>query len=245
MESIKRCGLGGFNLKLRWFGHSAFELETEEKLRILIDPFISNNPASQVPVEELKADIIMVTHGHTDHFGDTMEIANRTGAVVIGNHETSVYLSKQGFETIGMNIGGSINIYNLKITMTNAQHSSDMDFIDEVGAGGSAAGYIIQLENGKRIYHAGDTGLFGDMKNVIGEIYNPDIALIPIGDTYTMGPETASIAVEWINPKTVIPIHYNTFPVIKQDPEEFAERVATKKPQVNVVILEPNQSYQE
>jgi len=232
-------------LKLRWFGHSAFELETEEKLRILIDPFISNNPSCPVPVEELKADVIMVTHGHADHFGDTMEIANRTGAVVIGNHEISVYLSKQGFDTIGMNIGGSISIYNLKITMVNAQHSSGMDFIEEMGPGGSATGYIIQLENGQKIYHAGDTGLFGDMKTIIGEIHKPDMALLPIGDTYTMGPETAALAVEWINPKIVVPIHYNTFPVIKQDPEEFVERVSVKNPEVKVVVLEPNQSYHE
>ncbi|MGC9517346.1 MAG: metal-dependent hydrolase [Methanomicrobiales archaeon] len=232
-------------MKLKWLGHSAFELETEEKLRLLIDPFISNNPACPVPVEELNADIILVTHGHADHFGDTMELANRTGAVVVGNHECSLYLSKQGFDTIGMNIGGSINLYNLKITMVNAEHSSDMDFIDEIGTGGSATGFIIELENGFKIYHAGDTGLFGDMKTIIGDIYKPDMALLPIGDTYTMGPDTAALAVEWINPKIVIPIHYNTFPVIKQNPHEFAEKVEMKKPEVEVVILEPNQSYSQ
>ncbi len=232
-------------MQIRWLGHSAFEITSDEDLKILIDPFISNNPVCPVTVEEVDADIICVTHGHSDHFGDAMEIANRTGAVIVANHEHSVFLSKQGLETVGMNIGGSIQIHNIKITMLNSNHSSDMDFIEEIGAGGSSCGYIIQLESGRKIYHSGDTGLFGDMKTVISDIYNPQIALLPIGDRYTMGPLEASMAVKWINPEIVIPMHYNTFPVIKQDPEEFARRVESINKETKVVILEPGEIYKE
>ncbi len=151
-------------MNITWLGHSAFLITTDENLRILIDPFISNNPLSPVTVEELYADVILVSHGHADHFGDTMEIANRTGANCSCNHELSVYLSKLGFETLGMNIGGTVNIQDIKITMVNSLHSSDMDFIEEVNAGGSAAGFILELENGRKIYHAGDTGIFSDMR---------------------------------------------------------------------------------
>lgn len=232
-------------MEIIWLGHSAFEIISDENLKILIDPFISNNPACPFKVEEIDADIICVTHGHSDHFGDTMEIANRTGAVVIGNHEHSLYLAKQGFETIGMNIGGTIKIHNIKITMVNSNHSSDMDFIEEMGVGGSACGFIIQLESGTKIYHSGDTGVFGDMKDVIRDIYKPQIALIPIGDRYTMGPREASIAAQWLDPDIVIPMHYNTFPVIEQDPEEFADRVESITKKTKVVILEPGQIYKE
>jgi L-ascorbate metabolism protein UlaG (beta-lactamase superfamily) len=232
-------------MNITWFGHSAFLITTDENLRVLIDPFISNNPASPVTVEELYADVILVTHGHADHFGDTMEIANRTGALVICNHELSVYLSKQGFETIGMNIGGSVKVQEIKITMMNSLHSSDMDFIDEVDAGGSAAGFILELENGRKIYHAGDTGIFSDMRNVISHIYQPNIALLPIGDRYTMGPYEAAIAAEWLNPEIIIPMHYNTYPVIEQNPLEYSDMVRKSNRNVEVVILEPGESYKE
>jgi len=231
-------------MEIRWLGHSAFQINYEN-LKVLVDPFISNNPVCQLKVEEVDADIICVTHGHADHFGDTMEIANRTGAVIVSNHEHSVYLAKQGFETMGMNIGGTVKIHNTKITMLNSIHSSDMDFIDEIGAGGSSCAYILQMENGRKIYHSGDTGLFGDMKMVIGDIYKPDIALLPIGDRYTMGPFEASIAAEWINPEVLIPMHYNTFPVIEQDGEEFKDMVELKNKDMKVVVLEPGQIYKE
>ena len=232
-------------MNITWFGHSAFLITTNENLRILIDPFISNNPVSPVTVEELYADVIMVTHGHQDHFGDTMELANRTGALVVSNHELSVYLSKQGFETLGMNIGGTVNVQDIKITMVNSLHSSDMDFIEEVNAGGSSVGFIIELENSRKIYHAGDTGIFSDMRYVINHIYNPDIALLPIGDRYTMGPVEAAIAAEWINPEKIIPMHYNTFPAIEQNALEYSDMVRKSNRDVEVIILEPGESYQE
>lgn len=230
---------------IKWLGHSAFQIITNEYLKILIDPFISNNPVAPVKVEELSADVIMVTHGHKDHFGDTMEIADRTGAVIVANHEESVYISQQGFEAIGMNIGGTIDLQDIQVTMVNSTHSSDMDFIQEIGAGGSSSGYIIKLENGRKIYHSGDTGVFGDMKTVIRDIYQPDIALIPIGDRFTMGPMEATIAADWLDPEIVIPMHYNTYPIIEQNPLEFADRVEKVNPNIKVVILEPGDDYEE
>ncbi|MDI3483478.1 MAG: hypothetical protein PWQ74_65 [Methanobacteriaceae archaeon] len=231
-------------MKLRWFGHSAFEIISEEETRILIDPFISNNPTCNIPVEELKADLIFVTHGHADHMGDAMEIADRNKALLVGTHELSVFFSKQGLESEGMNIGGSLKFDDIKVTMVDAKHSPDIDFTDEIIPGGSACGFIFQLEDGRRIYHAGDTGLFTDMKTVIGEIYKPNIALLPIGDRYTMGPEDAITAAKWISPQKVIPMHYNTFPVIEQDPTIFKETLE-KETSIKVIILGPGETYKE
>ncbi|PKL68635.1 MAG: metal-dependent hydrolase [Methanobacteriales archaeon HGW-Methanobacteriales-1] len=232
-------------MNLRWLGHSAFELITEENLKILIDPFISNNPSCTLPVEEMEADLICITHGHADHFGDALEIANRTSALVIANHEISIFFSRQGFETQGMNIGGSSQFHDIKITMVDAIHSSDIDFMEEITPGGKACGFIFELENGRKIYHAGDTSLFGDLKFVVGDFYKPDVALIPIGDRYTMGLKDASTAVKWISPQIVIPMHYNTFPVIEQDPEDFVDLVKNRIPNVEVIILNPGDTYTE
>ncbi len=245
MEHFKGSGYGVKTMNIKWLGHSAFLITTNENLRILIDPFISNNPTAPVTVEELYADVILVTHGHSDHFGDTMELINRTGALVVCNHELSIYLSRQGFETLGMNIGGTVQVQDINVTMVDAKHSSDFDFVDEVSAGGSAAGFIIELEDGKKLYHAGDTGLFSDMRNVISHIYSPQIAMLPIGDRYTMGPFEAAIAAEWIDPEIIIPMHYNTYPAIEQDPLNYSDLVRKSNRDVEVVVLNPGDSYKD
>ncbi|MBC7110997.1 metal-dependent hydrolase [Methanothermobacter thermautotrophicus] len=229
-------------MRIQWFGHSAFEI-TSSDTRILLDPFISNNPVCSTAVEEFEPDVICVTHGHADHLGDAMEIAERTGALLIANHELSVFFSRQGLESTGMNIGGKISIDGVGIRMVDAKHSSDIDFTEEVTSGGSACGFIIESREGK-VYHAGDTGLFADMRDVIGEIYRPDIALLPIGDRYTMGPEDAAVAAGWIKPEKVLPMHYNTFPVIEQNPEVFAELVERTSPRTEVVILDVGGFYE-
>jgi len=234
-----------FNLHIKWLGHSAFEIISDNDLKILIDPFISNNPSCTIPVEEIEADVILITHGHSDHFGDAMEIANRTGATLVGIHEISLFLSKQGFDAIGMNIGGSIQIQDIKITMLEAKHSSDIEFTEEFIPGGSATSFLLTLENGEKIFHAGDTSLFGDMETVIGNIYKPDIALLPIGDKFTMGPFEAAIAAKWISPKKVIPMHYNTFPVIEQNTAIFSNFIAQMTPDIEVIILNPGETYSE
>ncbi|MDR2966806.1 MAG: metal-dependent hydrolase [Methanobacteriaceae archaeon] len=232
-------------MQIKWFGHAAFEIISDEGVKILIDPFISNNPSCTTPVEEIEADFILISHGHTDHFGDSMEIANRTGATLVGNHEISLFLSKQGFDTIGMNIGGSIQIQNIKVTMLDAKHSAGIDFTEELISGGSASSFLLTLESGKKIFHSGDTGLFGDMETVIGNIYKPDIALLPIGDKFTMGPFEGAIATKWISPKKVIPMHYNTFPIIEQNTAIFSNFIAQMTPNIEVIILNPGEVYSE
>lgn len=230
-------------MKIRWLGHSAFSISTPNT-EILIDPFIRDNPACPVEIEDLTADIICVTHGHKDHFGDTVELAEENDATVICNHEHSVYLTQQELDTIGMNMGGTVNVEGITVTMVNAIHSSDMDFIEGIGPGGSSCGFILQLENGRRIYHAGDTSIFGDMERVIKNIYRPQIALLPIGDRFTMGITEASIAASWIRPEVIIPMHYNTFPVIEQNPKRFKELVELST-DTKVAILKPGETYQE
>lgn len=231
-------------MEIRWLGHSAFEIITEEGLNILIDPFISNNSACQIPVEEFNPDIILVTHGHSDHLGDAMELSNKNNVPVAAIHEISLFLSKQGINNIGVNIGGSFIYRGVKFTMLDAKHSSVLDIVEEPLPAGDAASFLITLEDGTKLFHAGDTGLFGDMKTIIGEIYKPDIALLPIGDKFTMGPFEAALATRWIDSKVAIPMHYNTFPPIEQDPSIYANFVSQLNPNIDVVILNPGEYFE-
>ena len=197
---------------ITWYGHACFKVDN-----VLIDPFVPN-PLCNLPFDEIMGgvDVIAVTHGHADHLGNTEDLAKSYNVPVVTNHEISVYLSEKGVNAVGMNIGGTIEINGAKITMVKAEHSSD---ISPTISGGVAAGFIIN----DRVYHAGDTGLFGDME-LIGEIYAPQIALLPIGGRYTMGIDEALVAIELIYPEIVIPMHYNTFPLIEVDVNEFVEK---------------------
>ncbi|MCX9015253.1 MAG: metal-dependent hydrolase [Candidatus Methanoperedens sp.] len=219
-------------MKLKFLGHSCFEL-TESK-NILIDPFISGNPAA--PGVELKPDIIAVTHAHSDHFGDTAELAVKHKCKVVSIHEISKYLGARGIPCEGMNKGGTITIDGVDFTMTEAVHSSSFRDFD----GGCPAGFVIRDKTS--VYHAGDTALFWDMK-LIKELYHPEIALLPIGDRYTMGIREAATAASWLNPKIVVPMHYGTYPSIKQSPQEFAERVLSLCDS-EVVILKPGEGFE-
>jgi len=217
-------------MHITWLGHSCILIEGKD--RIIIDPFLSGNPLASKKADEIDVDIVAVTHGHGDHLGDAIEIAKNAKMVAI--HELAQYASSKGIEAIGMNIGGSVVIKKTKITMVPAFHSSGIDASNFSFSGGNAAGFVIN--SGKTIYHAGDTCLFSDMK-LIAELYKPEIAFLPIGDTYTMGPREAAIAASWIKADITIPMHYNTFPVIKQDANEFKRLAEEKGAKVKILNI--------
>jgi L-ascorbate metabolism protein UlaG (beta-lactamase superfamily) len=220
--------------RIRWLGHSGFEIELANKI-LLIDPWLTGNPLAAVTASDIKkADIVCVTHDHGDHLGDAVEICKRTGAPFVGIYELGVYAEEQGVKNVvGINIGGTAKVKGISITMVQAFHSSTR---------GAPTGFVIKAEE-KTLYHAGDTGLFGDMK-LIGEIHRPDVALIPIGDYYTMGPREAAEAVKLIKPAVVVPMHYQTFPVLEPSAENFVKLVKEKAPKVKVVALKPGDTYQ-
>ncbi|MED3622733.1 metal-dependent hydrolase [Bacillus thermocopriae] len=222
-------------MKISYHGHSVVQIQTNGK-NILIDPFITGNGLTDLKTEEIKVDVILLTHGHNDHVGDTVALAKRNHALVVANHELATYLSWQGVNTHGMHIGGACQFEFGKVKLTQAFHGSSYTTENnELIYCGMPAG-ILFMSEGKTIYHAGDTGLFSDMK-LIGERHPIDVAFLPIGDNFTMGPEDAAYAAKLLQAKTVVPIHYNTFPPIQQDPYQFIEMLEDK----NGKVLEPGE----
>lgn len=211
-------------MKITYFGHSAFQIETNGTT-ILIDPFITGNPLAEpvVSAEDLMPDVILLTHAHGDHWGDTASLATRTGALVVATYEIVQYLATHHDHTNGspMNTGGSVAFGWGTVRLTNARHSSS--FPDGT-YGGTANGIILEAED-KCIYHLGDTALFSEMA-WIGEDYDVDVAMVPIGDRFTMGPKDATRAAQMIKPNLSIPVHYNTFPLIEVDPHAWADDMA-------------------
>ncbi|MBP2000901.1 L-ascorbate metabolism protein UlaG (beta-lactamase superfamily) [Paenibacillus shirakamiensis] len=210
-------------MKLTFLGHSATYLEMGDT-RIIIDPYLTGNPAAATNGEHLDVDYIFLTHGHGDHVGDAEQIARRTGATIVAIVELANYYEAKGIKTIGMNLGGSYTFTFGTLKFTPALHSSSLNIDGNNLYLGVAAGIVLKLEH-FTLYHAGDTALFSDLK-LVGMHTPIDLALIPIGDHFTMGPEDALIAAEWIGAKHVIPIHYNTFPVIEQDGKDYVEKLA-------------------
>lgn len=223
-------------MKLTWLGHSAFLIEGNDK--IVIDPFLKGNPMAATTPENISCDIICVTHGHGDHLGDAVQIAKKNKAKILAMVELAGLLEKAGCDAIGFNIGGSVKISKTNVTMTNAIHSTGTEEEGFRGAAGTPAGFVI--ESGRAVYHAGDTGLFGDMR-LIGEMHPLDVALLPIGGFYTMDVRQATKAVELLRPKKVIPMHFNTWPPINADPAEF-KKLVEKNGETEVVILKPGDS---
>lgn len=224
-------------MKLKWLGHSAFELISNRGLNILVDPFIQANPSCPLKVSDMHPDVICITHGHADHYGDVIEIArNNPNLMVITNYEISIHLQKEGVHAIGINCGAEIKLKDVKIRMLDAKHSSSLDFNINVPYAGNPGSFLFTFDDNLKVFHAGDTGLFSDMKFVIGDIYKPDIALLPIGNIFTMDPSQAAIAASWINPKVAIPMHYNTFPSIEQDPAQFKIEIEKTIPDCHAII---------
>ena len=223
------------SIKITWFGHSALGLEVGG-YKILVDPYFTGNPAASTTAQDVTADYILVTHGHFDHVGDAAAIAKRTGAMVISNFEIAEWMDKQDVQkTHGQHIGGGHIFPFGYLKLTPALHGSGLP---DGTNGGNPAGFLLIPKDGKKIYISGDTGLFSDMK-LIGQ-ESIELAFLPIGDNYTMGPDDAYKAVELIMPKHIIPIHYNTWELIAQDAEKWAERVARLGVQVHV--LKPGES---
>jgi L-ascorbate metabolism protein UlaG (beta-lactamase superfamily) len=221
--------------RLRWLGHAALLLQTDRH-SIVIDPFLSDNPAAACTAKELNPNFILVSHGHSDHLGDTIEMAKRTDALVIANYEICNWLENKGLKKVhGLQLGGSHGFPFGKLKLTVAFHGSALP---DGSYGGNPCGFLIELAGGKKIYDAADTGLFGDMK-LIGE-EGIDLAILPIGDNYTMGPDDAIRALKLIQPKRTLPIHFNTWPLIEQDAKSWAERVR-KETKVTPIVLKPGE----
>lgn len=213
----------GIDMKVAFHHHAVVTIETNDGTKIIIDPFIRGNEKCDLEVDQLDVDVILLTHAHSDHFGDTIELAQKNEALVISNVEISAYLSQFNIETHGMQPGGSSNLDFGKISFTPAIHGSSLEINGKPHTLGLACGIILEAD-GKTIYHMGDTALYSDMK-LIGDRFEIDLAFIPIGDTYTMGIRDALQASKWIKAKKIVPIHYNTFPEIEQNPQEFTDQL--------------------
>ncbi len=217
-----------------FLGHSCVVLD-HEATRLVIDPFLSGNPVASMKPERLQVQYILITHGHGDHLGDALAIARRTGATVIATHEMACYCASQGAKTHGMHIGGAHAFPFGRVKLTIAHHGGGCGN-DASRYTGPAVGFLVTL-GGRTIYHSGDTGLFYDMK-LIGEMNALEVAFLPIGDNFTMGIDDALKAVELLQPKRVVPMHYGTFPVVDVDPHEFVRRVKGAQ----AVVLAPGET---
>ena len=226
--------------RIAWLGHATVLIQTGAGTNILIDPFIAQNPSypKDFALPE-KIHYILLTHGHGDHISDAVPVAGKHDSTVVAIYELAMYLAGQGAaKTIGMNLGGTVQLDDVAVTMVEARHSAGAQ--DEVGTHyvGVAAGYVLTIQDGPVLYHAGDTAVFGDMK-LIRELYHPEIAMLPIGGHFTMGPKEAALAVRFLEPEKVLPLHFGTFPVLTGTPEELAALIDAN---VEVVRWSPGEA---
>ena len=234
----------GKEVKITYLGHSAFKVVSPKGVVIYVDPFLSTNPKTPPELKTVeKADLILVTHGHGDHVGDTLSIAEKTNAKIVVMGELGRYLARKGAKNvINMNRGGTYDHQGIGITMVPAFHSSSVTEGDQVIYTGEPSGFVIRFENGFTLYHAGDTGVFGDMK-IIGEIYKPELSLLPIGSRSTMDPREAAYAAKLLGSKYVIPMHYGTFPTLTGTVEDF-QKWMKELPQTKVLVVKPGETFQ-
>lgn len=223
--------------EVTWLGHSSFQWKLDQGETLLIDPWIGN-PKYPQGFEITRADTILVSHGHFDHIASVLELAGRFSPRIAAIYELASFFESKGARNcIGMNKGGSVKLGTVTVTMTHAFHSSTVQDGDRILPAGEAAGFIVELPDGRSVYFAGDTAVFGDMR-LLAELYQPQIAFLPIGDLYTMGPKEAAMACRLMRPKKVVPMHWGTFPPLTGTPEALAERIADL-PGVSVVKIEP------
>jgi L-ascorbate metabolism protein UlaG (beta-lactamase superfamily) len=227
--------------RITWLGHSTVLVQTAKGTNILIDPFIEQNPKYPRDFElPSRIHYILLTHGHGDHISDVTPVAGKHGSAVVAIYELAAYVGAEGVEnTIGMNLGGTVQLDDVAATMVDAKHSSGAEDKKGTHYVGVAAGYVLSILNGPVLYHAGDTAVFGDMK-LIGELYHPEVAMLPIGGHFTMGPKEAALATRYLQSKVILPLHFGTFPPLKGTPKELAALVESD---VEVVQWSPKDEY--
>jgi L-ascorbate metabolism protein UlaG (beta-lactamase superfamily) len=223
--------------KLTFHGHATCSLETDEGTRLVIDPFFGDNPVCDLSVDDVEADYILITHGHFDHIADAIPLAERTGATIIATYEVATFMETKGLKASPQHIGGGVTYPFGYVKLTPALHGGIVQLPGGEAYTSLPAGFLINLNTGQRFHHTGDTGLITHMQLLKGQV---DVAMIPIGDRFTMGPADAIRAIEFIEPKVVIPIHYNTWPPIEQDAEAFKAAVGKR---AHVQIMAPGDAY--
>ena len=228
-------------LAITWLGHATFVITTPGGKRIVTDPWLEGNPKCPPDKKKIdKADVILLSHGHFDHTGDVVGVARATGAPAVAVFELASWLEGKGVKhTIGMNIGGTVKVAGLEVTMTPAIHSSSITENGNTVYLGLAAGFVVKMEDGRALYFSGDTALFGDMR-LIGELYSPEVAFLPIGDHFTMGPAAAAMAARMLGVRQVVPMHYGTFPILTGTPDELKRLVEPHG--IDVLVLTPGET---
>jgi L-ascorbate metabolism protein UlaG (beta-lactamase superfamily) len=230
-------------IKITWLGHATFLVSTPGDKNVIIDPWVSGNPATPANKKTIeKLDYMLITHCHSDHFADAVDLAKKHGPNVIGMYELCVYMQKKGAKQVApMNKGGTQQVGDIKVTMVNAHHSNTLEDGATVFTPGEPCGFVIEFANGLKLYHAGDTCVFGDMA-IIRELYAPDLCMLPIGDLFTMGPREAAYACSLLKPKAVIPMHYATFPLLTGTPEAFQKELTARGVNVELITMKPGET---
>jgi len=228
-------------LAIQWLGHSTFVITTPGGKRIVTDPWLENNPLCPPDKKKIdKADVILLSHGHFDHTGDVVNVSRATGATTLAVFELSQWLERKGLQNVvGMGIGGTVKVSGLEITMTPAVHTSSVVENDTTVYLGLAAGFVVKTEDQRSFYFAGDTALFGDMR-FIADLHQPEIAFLPIGDHFTMGPEAAAVAARLLAVRQVVPMHYGTFPVLTGRPEDLKRILDSHG--IDVLVIQPGET---